>query len=423
MKKTLIAVASTMMLWACSSEEPAMKIDASQESKTISCIRTSEEAIAIAENLAAATANESRSASKAVDASSLKVIGTNTSRSNADTLIYAIDYADNAGFVLISAKKSTEPILAVIDNGSYDETDPLDNTGYQLFMESAKNYVTNAPTKVEIEPGREDFRLVQYVDTTYTLYANKARVSVEWHQAWPENMFCPNKIAGCGPVAIAQILSHFKPNIDINLTFNERPYDHLTIDWNEINKHVTSIRIIEPTELEKDSHILSCNASSDNHTKLAALIREIGELGDCSYGQNNTGINEYNAIRVLESFLSNKTGELVSASQFYSKLQSNGVGLVFGLDADEGGHIWVADGTAYCIKHINTYYNYCPTTKEYDYKDVKNVTSNYIHYNWGAAGKYNGYFLENVFDPSKSSNMFTAWSRYNFSYTYAYIYY
>lgn len=400
MKKPLIAAASAMMLWACSSEEPAMKTIAEQESKTISCLRTPEEAIAIAKNLAASAANSARSTSKKVDASSLKVIGANTSRSNADTLIYAIDYADNAGFVLISAEKTTTPVLAFIDEGNYSDAASVGNEGYNYFVESAKSFVSDS--RVEIAPGRDDLIMARYKDTIYTHEVNKPLLEVNWNQNWPENMFCPNKIAGCVPVAVAQIMSYLKPNIDINLSFSERPYDHLTIDWTELNKHVNSLPIKNPGETVISSHLTDCNSTEDNHTKLAALIRQIGHEAKATYNEYSTGAYPDYAVDILNKYTKTK-GVYAAPSGFHGNLGANSIGIIFGYTSSGSGHAWVADGSALFATSYITYYGYNPITKEYESKDVKSESSTYIHYNWGWGGSCNGYFLENVFDTTKGS--------------------
>ncbi len=37
-----------------------------------------------------------------------------------DTLMYAINFADNQGFALVAADKRTSPVLAIIDEGSFN---------------------------------------------------------------------------------------------------------------------------------------------------------------------------------------------------------------------------------------------------------------------------------------------------------------
>ena len=370
MKKLLTIATLSVMLCACSSDDGTLKFESGQDQKTVISIRTPEEAIAVAGQFAALNSkSNSRSESKTVDASSLKILGsTSSSRSQADTLIYAVDFADNEGFILISANKSTEPILAFIDEGNYDESASVENEGYKYFEEAAKDYVAGAPSRLPLNPGPEDYRLIEYVDSITVYNSSGSRVQVKWDQYWPQNMFCPNKIAGCGPLAITMVMTYIKPATSLSLTFPERPYDHLDIDWAEIVKHNKSLGIKNPTDIEIASHYNNCGASDDVHVKLGALIREIGYRGNCFYEDNGTGMWTSDAKMMLDQMIPGQDGEYAQPSQFYDKLSSKGVGFVYG-SAGTSAHFWVADGVANITHVITRYYNYNPKTKECDYSE------------------------------------------------------
>lgn len=112
-----------------------------------------EEAIALAEDFANAGV-ESRSLIKSADRNNVIALRAHNSRSEAnDTSIYIINYNDNNGFAAISAKRIESPILAVIDNGNYQETVESDNPGFNLFMGMALEYVEyeSEQTKGKIE--------------------------------------------------------------------------------------------------------------------------------------------------------------------------------------------------------------------------------------------------------------------------------
>ena len=239
-------------------------------------------------------------------------------------------------------------------------------------------------------------------------------------------MFCPNKIAGCGPLAITMVMTYIKPATSLSLTFPERPYDHLDIDWAEIVKHNKSLGIKNPTDIEIASHYNNCGASDDVHVKLGALIREIGYRGNCFYEDNGTGMWTSDAKMMLDQMIPGQDGEYAQPSQFYDKLSSKGVGFVYG-SAGTSAHFWVADGVANITHVITRYYNYNPKTKECDYSEGETRVEKFIHYNWGWGGQCNGYFLEGVFDPYKSTtnkNWHGVKSRTSYKYnTFAYIYY
>lgn len=115
---------SAFSIASCSTEEPFIPKD-----KEVNYLkfnkRTPEEALSLVKSLCGRTLSRSDNSSdffnKQVDTKSLSVISGHSSRSKTDTLIYAINFTDDNGYVLVSANKATEPILAIIDNGSFQK--------------------------------------------------------------------------------------------------------------------------------------------------------------------------------------------------------------------------------------------------------------------------------------------------------------
>ena len=56
---------------------------------------------------------------------------------NGAPLMYAVNYADDQGYTLVSAKKDYYPILAQVDNGSYDKY--VEGTGVPVLIDSYKS--------------------------------------------------------------------------------------------------------------------------------------------------------------------------------------------------------------------------------------------------------------------------------------------
>jgi hypothetical protein len=59
--------------------------------------------------------------------------------SSIDTLLYIINFEDDQGFAFVSADNRTEPVLAIIDEGSMtvDNFLNIDNPGFTAFMNNA----------------------------------------------------------------------------------------------------------------------------------------------------------------------------------------------------------------------------------------------------------------------------------------------
>ena len=123
-----------------------------------------------------------------------------------DTLMYAINFADNQGFALVAADKRTSPVLAIIDEGSFnvDSLSEDKDEGFLAFIDNAINM-----EKEDIQNYSAQTRSMQtngyVVNTIYSPILH-----TKWEQQDVYGQYCPNGIAGCTVIATAQILSYFK---------------------------------------------------------------------------------------------------------------------------------------------------------------------------------------------------------------------
>lgn len=409
MKKILFfATFVVMLLSGCSSNEPEMPTLKNAESASVQ-IRSIDDAVSIANQFAALSAKTgARSASDLrVDMSSIETICSRNSRSGNDTLMYAINYEDNNGFILVSANRATTPILAVIDKGNYKNSKK--NEGFDYFMSAAKDYLGSfAYMKVRSRnsgdsgDGPVDKIMEYYDDTLRNIsFTPPAKIQVEWGKDWPENIYSSNKNAGCGPVALAQVMTYFRPNTNIALTFDGRPSNNLNINWTEVIKHQTSLVIQNPTDFEKSQHGLGCDAAQSTHTEIAALVRQIGALSQTEYIQEGTFTDRSGLVKAAKTLLPSVLCSPIESSQLYEELTNSGVAILIGVSKYGSVHFWIADQTGYNKVSITTYYDYNPKTGEYSYSEQREDMSYYLHYNWGLSGDKNGYFLKDVFDTEK----------------------
>lgn len=90
----ILGVVLSLFLAGCTSDEPVQAPVPDTQAKSTT-IRTESEAIELAQAIADARVGESRAYDLAPQAtSSVKVVYGNSSRAATDTLIYAVDYAD-----------------------------------------------------------------------------------------------------------------------------------------------------------------------------------------------------------------------------------------------------------------------------------------------------------------------------------------
>lgn len=105
-----------------------------------------DEALQIADNaLNFLTGSSTRAVSREIAMNNITLILSPSTRSAGnDTLLYVVNYADNNGFVVISANKNTEGLLAVTETGNYNPTisDYTENQGFATFMDMAKSYTS-----------------------------------------------------------------------------------------------------------------------------------------------------------------------------------------------------------------------------------------------------------------------------------------
>lgn len=393
-------------LCGCSSDEPGLKINEPDNAANV-YKRSVQDAIEIASQYSAQASKLSRSASLKVDKSNVSAIVSTTSRSLSDTLMYAVNFEDNNGYMIISANKATEPILAIIDNGNYQEDEKVEIDGFNYFMDNAANYVYSTSIG-GINPQSNDNGPVDFIKTDYTeeiesIPVYTKRINVNYGLNWPENKYCPNKNAGCGPVAIAQALTYFQPEMSFDITFDECFCNHLTINWDEMLKHTNSTDSIYSFK----RHYFTCRADSIQHDNLAILIRQIGVWCNSDYQFNPVGTSTapYKYFGIANSLLSKQEIIYTVEDNFYDHLKDEGIALIVGGVAySSSGHAWVMDGVASVGCRIREFKNYNPKTGEYDIINTYHIVKKYVHCNWGFNGKKNGYFLDGMFDSENGRN-------------------
>lgn len=149
-------------------------------------------------------------------------IVTSTTRSALDTVLYAIDFSDNGGFALVSTDRQVEPLIALIDYGSFGSDETNENKNFQFILEKAISYASNPTSSYKLQKPIPDAPIkpwYEFSDTIYPKPKSPNLIKVKWNQMWPENQYCPNKIAGCGPVAAAQLIATLTKETTVAYTY------------------------------------------------------------------------------------------------------------------------------------------------------------------------------------------------------------
>lgn len=333
------------------------------------------------------------------------IVNTSSTRAEGelDTLMYVFNYENNEGFAVVSANRATEGLIAVTEHGHYVSGEETGNGGFDLYMDMAERYILTAAEPLPFL-GDGD----QEILTQYRMFVDRDTatigplVSVRWGQDWPYNIACPvyngnSTKAGCVAVAIAQIMTYYQHPKSFTVSYASTIYSQI-LNWNLILEH----RFTE----NNASHTCSQCSTTGGHNLTGSLIREIGKQVEMSYGVLASGSDsETFAKSALQHFgyssgsYQTYSSDVVTNSLINRKL----VYMRGGINADNG-HAWVVDGYRLihevhreCVKPINAF----------EWTELRRWTEDhyYHHINWGWNGESNGFFLLNVFDTSRPSQL------------------
>ena len=297
-----------------------------------------------------------------------------------DTLLYLVDYKDDMGFAIISASRETPSLLGIVENGNSDMQELAENENFVFLLENMKEYVRSHPG-IPITP------VYSYI------YEVEAQVSpmleVCWGQRGIEGDDCPNGIAGCAPIAIAQLMSYYSYPENIDILYGNSPIYNYSLDWDDMKGHVFDHNVIYGLN--------HCIATNGAHPMITKLCRQLGYSAGSLYLTNKTSTTQSGMLSCLMDYGYDVTTSWLSYSQssLVSSLNSSRPVIMIGQTTDSIGHAWVVDG-----------YKYYKITKTYTFGDYPDeiTYSYYNHINWGWDGRANGYFLQNVFSTNSPYN-------------------
>jgi hypothetical protein len=371
----------------------------SQEDETKGNTRSVDEAIQLAiESKVKFYPTVSRS-DVSVDKSQVKVIANHSSsRSDGrDTFFYVVNFEEGAGFALINAKKGGVDVYAITESGEYNPSSLENNTPPALndYIKYAIA-VNNEEYELNKEKSKADFTTVSFMqtktvmDTTYTCVVNPI-VKTRWGQNQFFGQLCPNKIAGCGPVAIGQALAAL--SIPTSMTFNvsDIPYDSATFDWSELTKHYVYSRTSNFCAYEGDAN------DNTSHIKIAAFLRELGYRSYANYKSSGTST----VLEKLRYTVNNIEGAKilnVSSTSFGCPIDTYKTTIFIGASwnvDDSGsynyGHCWILDGCKF-FKLTTATYERPDNLSQWTLTSTSTSDVKYYHVNWGWYGEANGYF-------------------------------
>ena len=198
-------------------------------------------------------------------------------------------------------------------------------------------------------------------------------VKVKWHQGAPFNMYAPNSVAGCTPIAIAQVMSYYKYPNELDITYPNATTRHTNLDWNDIIDHT-------------GSHGDNCSIC----VQCGLLTRQIGHYCRASYAIGKTVAAPYvEFIRDLGYFGIHYDD--YAFQPIIESINNNHPCIISGFRGNSG-HTWIIDGY-YERTTISNTYMVSGLTREL-YRVTKDIDT-YFHFNYGWGDGSEVYVLSN----------------------------
>jgi hypothetical protein len=390
----LALLGSSLLLSQCDRHEIS-----SPQTKKVPFVVSAKEALEVAQRYIAAQDRQSGKPGARAN-SSVAIVGEETILDDMDKepLFHVMNRAK--GFIIVSADLRTMPVLAYSDESQFDTKKmPF---GVKDWFETAKSKIKDAKKS----GARTDSVVIKewrkYLSGTLNLPNSGARTAVnrnceEWYRvgqymcqgtfttrgpllntSWGQEAIsttsltwdykncdgCGRFLAGCGPVAMAQIYEYHRPDPSRPRSSN---YSCSASDAGEYSLGQLMLSCGNASRANYD-YFGSCNT----FTWPSDVKDGFGALGFSSGGNQSAGFN-YQTVK--NEILNNKP-------------------LIFWgstcLSCFSNYHIWVADGL-----QENNYSEY-----DCDTGQCSQWSYSYIHMNWGWNGGWNGWYAFGQYNPS-----------------------
>lgn len=364
---------------------------------------------------------ESRAEEREATASGIKTICNRESRGQNDTLIYVVNYEDNKGFALISAVDDSQPVLAVVPNGSYDPEIGTDNPGFNLFMDAATYNALNDTTKKRDPVIDPDYpiningKYEKTVKKEVVHYGPAKRISAPFH--WGQDdiygQFCPNGLCGCAPLAIASIVTwaryHYEMDSRFYYTYPNADIPYEDITWIEIMRHHSS-KYSYGNEWSIE-HVCWAEDQDAVHKSIGRICRQIGYDMNANYkfDPHATSVIRGIAHRYLKQYIPEL---VITIGDFdgFRQMQLIDKGILYleaALKDDfSNGHSWVCDGYDYIKTEVKKYEADPPApglNLSWQLVSTTYEEKMLSYMRWGWHGIYDGWYASKVLEPGEYS--------------------
>lgn len=314
-----------------------------------------------------------------------------------DTLAYVINYAENAGFAIMSADNRVFPLLAFNDHGNFNQA----NESVQVnFIDKLEGYIDQTA-----ETSAVGYGLINVP----SCWSCKSFINVCLGKRAPWNKYIDMEHPGCaiGCVSIAAAL--FLANSCGDITYHEEYFDMPSI-MASLNKEWEDF---DDNEYKDESNFGSTRSEAELAEeityeyavdRMAKFLYWLGEDLDTDYQPDSSWAYSYDAFQLCKSLSNGVITDYLSynTNDVIEYLHNN---YILYVDARQvgasTGHAFVMDGYAYC-----------------DNMDMTEKVNMFVHCDWGWDGQDNGFYAGPVFETAygnyRGSTYFGA-KRYGYS--------
>lgn len=361
-------------------------------------------------------------------------------------LLYAVNFSENNGYMLISATTDYYPIIAEAEVGSFDISKlSKDNPAFSWISEQS-HYITHANSlsediKQEIATAWNNYaEKIELSSTSRATLDEKPTVYYDSLRQWsndpnilvyryedfiltPEYQLLTDEEKNQISVGIQYYGNEFYGGKESNTVVLKRyvtnyydirlntPTWNNTYDYNLYPPKLlgcTTVALGEimryhqyPSTFDWDNMPLSVPTETTN-----AFLSDVRE----QIGVNDRGSAEYDQVKKAILHYGYKVDDKVTHSQttVLEKIRTKKPVMMFGQPTEsDKGHAWVCDGyrlittfnefKVMTLEYRPTTYSE-PQTMEEVYKKQSDISLSYrLYFNWGWNGSQNGFFLDNSF--------------------------
>jgi len=332
---------------------------------------------------------------------------TRTEMPDADDLFYVVSFGEGNGSAVLGADKRVDEIFAILDETVLSPEDFLrpetrsgDASESLSGGENLRVYLSNmivgaAMDQIERYPVIDDSIGRTHIPTYRTSIEEecfqKPLTSTKWSQRSPFNDACPFQTgssslrvpAGCGPIAIAQLLAFYQyPAKNV--------IDGKEYAWSQIN--------------QCNNTLSPANYPENAKKVLAEYIYKLGRKMGTQYGNTGSSTLSSNMIAYLRKIgLTQATetnwSELNARNIVYTRKEPFCIIGFYGSAMNEC-HIWLIDGWHEYVKRtwVTYYSGLLPLPEQLAGEEWTKLS----HCNFGWGGLCDGYYTHGMYDTTKT---------------------